>query len=150
MFNACSIANKLCELHNLLYESCYDYILISKSWLSSMISDGLLDPQNKYIVMRYDRSSGRGGDVCVLIKKCHSVVRVTMANTYADLEIVVFDILDVIPAVRFLSYTVPHIMTRMLKIMCIYLLTASLLILMKAIVVIVGDINLPRITKLRL
>lgn len=69
--------------------------------MSSLINDGLLDPQHKYIVMHYDRSSGRGGSDCVLIKKCHNVVQVAMANTYADLEIVVFDILNVKPAVRF-------------------------------------------------
>ena len=145
LFNARSIANKLYELHNLLYEYCYDCILITESWLSSMISDGHLDPENKYIVMRYDRSSGRGGGVCVLIKKCRNVVQVTMARTYADLEIIVFDILDVRPVVRFfVVYRPPHYDKDAenyvdMLINCFTAYTHE-----SRSHVIVGDINLPR------
>jgi len=109
LFNAQSIANKLCELRYLLYDAHYDCIFVTESWLSSCISDGFLDPRCKYTIMRHDRQNGRGGGVCVLINKSHLVAQVTISDSYPDLEIVVFDLLNVVPVVRvFAVYRPPY------------------------------------------
>ena len=59
--------------------------------------------------MRNDRTNSRGGGVCVLIRKKHTIVQVTFADIYSKLEIVGFDLLDVIPVVRiFVVYRPPY------------------------------------------
>ena len=75
----------------MLYTNCYDVILISESWLSDSVSDGLLDPQNKYYVIRCDRQS-MGGGVCAFVSKLCDAITVEMSDVYTDLEICCFDI----------------------------------------------------------
>jgi len=101
MCNARSIVNKLCELHYLMYGSCYDCIFVTESWLTSSLSNGLIDPHNKFTVLRGDRSSGRGGGVCALINKSISVAEVVFADRYSELELIALDVLNVSPVVRF-------------------------------------------------
>ena len=68
--------------------------------MTANINDSLLDPQCRYTVMRNDRINNRGGGVCVLISKNHTTVQVTFADIYSNMEMVGFDLLDVIPVVR--------------------------------------------------
>ena len=95
-----------------MYLLCYDCIFVTESWLSTKISNGLVDPENKYTVLRKDRSSAKGGGVCALIKNCHSVAPVQFADKYSQLEIVAFDILDMLSVVRvFVVYRPPNYST---------------------------------------
>jgi len=60
MFNARSLCNKLVELHYLLYSSKFDILLVTESWLRAGITNGLLDPESKFTVLRHDRSITSG------------------------------------------------------------------------------------------
>ena len=69
LFNACSLTNKLPDLHYVLYsETEFDCLLITESWLTDEITDGMLDPESKYHILRCDRKVGRGGGVCAFIR----------------------------------------------------------------------------------
>jgi len=65
-----------------LYDVQIDCVLITETWLSSHISDGQLDPRSEFNIMRKDRSDGRGGGVCIIIKKCFAIVPLTMSSKY--------------------------------------------------------------------
>ena len=92
MFNARSVNNKLPELHFVLYSQRYDVVMITESWLSKDTPDSMLDPMNRYVVVRYDRQS-TGGGVCVFVLKKYSVVTVDIPEFYQDLEMCCYDIL---------------------------------------------------------
>ena len=62
--NACSIANKLPELEQLLAD--VDLVAVTESWLSSTHCDGLLP--NGWVVHRCDRPGGHGGGCLFLIR----------------------------------------------------------------------------------
>jgi len=64
------------------------------------ISSGLIDPCNRFTIIRRDRCSGRGGGVCALIDKSIAVAEVALSGDYLELELVVFDVLNVLPTVR--------------------------------------------------
>ena len=92
-----------------MYHLCYDCIFVTESWLSVNVSNGLIDPENKFTILRQDRISGKGGGVCALINKCHSVSRIQFADKYSVLEIIAFDILDASSVVRvFIVYRPPY------------------------------------------
>ena len=42
---------------------------ISESWLTADVTDGMLDPDNKFTVLRCDRGTKNGGGVCVMISR---------------------------------------------------------------------------------
>jgi len=95
MFNARSLVNKLPDLHYVLYsETEYDCILITESWLTDGITDSMLDPENRYYVLRYDRQVGRGGGVCALIKRSFHIVINNLLGLSDGLEVLSFDLLD--------------------------------------------------------
>ena len=82
--------NKLAELHHVLHAGKYDCILITETWLNENIANGLLDPQSHYNIVRKDRSSGRGGGVCALVRKCYDIVPInahesSQSSMYLDL-----------------------------------------------------------------
>ena len=60
LFNAQSIVNKLSELHHVMYIDKCDRIFITETWLSTHITDGLLDPQSLFTTIRSDRHHCRG------------------------------------------------------------------------------------------
>jgi len=94
-FNARSLKNKLPDLHFVLYNEKlnYDILFITETWLSTSVTDAMLDPKGLYTVYRCDRSNGRaGGGVCVLVKACHSVLRVDLQLTSSSFECVCFDL----------------------------------------------------------
>jgi len=51
LFNAQSVANKLLELQYIMYNSDYDCIFITESWLHDGIHDGAVDPRGLYTVI---------------------------------------------------------------------------------------------------
>jgi exonuclease III len=94
LFNAQSIVNKLPELHYLMYSCNFDIICITETWLKSEITDGLIDPQACFRVIRCDRSESRGGGVSILVsKKLHAVV-IPVTNYFPSLEMLCVDIDD--------------------------------------------------------
>ena len=92
--NARSINNKLPELYNLLYGINYGVVIVTESWLRSSTPDGLLDPHNKFTIIRCDRQQEfPGGGVCVFISKMYSVAIVNVSELYPELEISCVDLL---------------------------------------------------------
>ena len=107
--NARSIVNKFPEMNQLMYSMTYDIILVTESWLTEGISSGLIDPCNRFTIIRRDRCSGRGGGVCALIDKSIAVAEVALSGDYSELELVVFGVLNVLPTVRmFVAYRPPN------------------------------------------
>ena len=92
MFNARSLCNKLVELHYLLYSSKFDILLVTESWLHAGITNGLLDPERKFAVLRHDRSITTGGGVCAFGGNSLQVVPVNLDNKYSILELLCFDL----------------------------------------------------------
>ena len=90
--NARSLKNKLTDLHNLLYSTNYGCIFITESWLNSTISDGLLDPQNRYNIFRRDRKDGNGGGLCVFIKRCYTVSELHFESLAPEVELLGCDV----------------------------------------------------------
>ena len=88
LLNARSVVNKLPELHYLLYFSNYNIILITESWLHAGITNGLLDSDNKFTVMRCDRPSTTcGGGICAFVRNSLQVTLVNFDNKYAGLKL---------------------------------------------------------------
>jgi len=61
LFNSRSICNKLAVLHHIMYIDNLDMIFVTETWLHCGISDGLLDPNSTFTIVRKDRKGGRGG-----------------------------------------------------------------------------------------
>jgi len=53
-----SIVNKFPEMNQLMYSMTYDIILVTESWLTEGISSGLIDPCNRFTIIRRDRCQG--------------------------------------------------------------------------------------------
>lgn len=64
-WNARSIRSKKLELFHFLEKHNVDICLISETWLNNNFSLR----NNNYYSYRYDRSTGNGGGVAILIKK---------------------------------------------------------------------------------
>ena len=70
LLNARSIADNLNFLHNFVIadnSSTFDLIFISETWLSHVISDSMVCP-DQYNIYRSDRLNSRKGSVLVLFK----------------------------------------------------------------------------------
>ena len=69
--NARSLRNNLTELHDLLYSKRFKLLCFTESWLSGgEFNDGVLDPQSKFNIYRWDRKARwPGGGVCIFINK---------------------------------------------------------------------------------
>ena len=84
-------------------------MFITESWLHPDISNGLIDPKAEFVVLRKDRDGSRGGGVCILIKKCFTIIPVIFAKKYANLEILAFDFANINPNLRiFVVYRPPQ------------------------------------------
>jgi len=79
LLNAQSLGNKLTELHYLLYSFKYQLTLITESWLDINLTNVLLDPENKYYIIRKDRSRN-GGGVCAMVDKKLTVLEVCLSK----------------------------------------------------------------------
>lgn len=146
-FNAQSIANKIGELHDILYHISPDCVLVSESWLHADICDGVLDPKSMYNVIRKDRVASRGGGVCAFVKRIYSVLPITFHDKYSDLELLGIDFVDVKPILRlFVVYRPPYydysaVSYAKLLTDCFAKHSTS----RKYVHLIVGDFNLPHI-----
>jgi len=67
--------------------------MITESWLNAGTPDSLLDPQNKYYIIRCDRVT-TGGGVCAFVSKCHSIIAINVSELYPELEICCFDMIS--------------------------------------------------------
>jgi len=92
MFNARSLCNKLVELHYLLYLSKFDILLITESWLHEGITNGLLDPEGKFTVLRCDRFVTSREGVCAFANNSLQVTPVNLGKKYFNLELLCFDL----------------------------------------------------------
>ena len=146
MFNARSIVNKICELHDLLYTASYDMYFISETWLHSGICSGLLDPNQQYTVLRSDCNVSRGGGVCAFIHKNIRTVPVSIDDVFCDVDLLSFDAIIENTHVRFfviyrpskLDGSAVNYMSKLVK--CLNKYESK-----KYTNIIVGDLNLPKI-----
>ena len=95
MFNARSLNSKdrLLHLHALLYSQAFDIVLITETWLNNGTPSSLLDPDNRYNVIRCDRQHGQAGGVCAFVSKFLKVVEMPVTQHFPTLEICCFDVL---------------------------------------------------------
>ena len=109
MFNARSLANKLPDLHYVLYSDTeFDCLLVTESWLTDEVTDGMLDPESKYHILRCDRKAGRGGGVCAFIRRSFRIMSNSLVGFIDGFEILSFDLLDFyVPYRVFVVYTPP-------------------------------------------
>ena len=61
-FIARSVCNKLSLLHCFIYNKNYELIFITESWFNDTVTNGLIDPQCRYHIVRRDRDD-RGESV---------------------------------------------------------------------------------------
>jgi Reverse transcriptase (RNA-dependent DNA polymerase)/Endonuclease-reverse transcriptase len=79
----------LTELHDLLYTFEYNVIAISESWLTPLLSNGILDPRGNYTIYRRDRVSRAGGGVCIFISNDLPSYQIGINLTvFSDVELV--------------------------------------------------------------
>jgi len=146
MFNAQSVANKLLELHFIMYNDDYDCIVITETWLHTGICDGAIDPRGLYSVIRKDRVGVRGGGVCILVRRKYQAVPIVFKADYCELEIIGVTFHDFHPKLDiFAVYRPPNRdceakQYMQLLIDCLKTSTSN-----TNMHVIVGDFNLPQI-----
>ena len=75
----------------MLYSQSLDIVFITETWLQEYFPDRLLDPKDKYNILRHDRAQGRGGGVCILFSKRLTFVPVINA-TAESLEVLAADV----------------------------------------------------------
>lgn len=94
LINARSLVNKLSDLHHLLYcsQPPFDICFVTESWLNNSISDGILDPQNAYEILRHDRPDFRGGGVCVLVRRGLKFNKININSVNSLVDLISFDL----------------------------------------------------------
>ena len=65
---------------------------MTESWLHDGITDGLLDPNSLYNIIRCDRCGAKGGGVCVFVRKSFKVHTVQPRCMPKGVELVCFDL----------------------------------------------------------
>jgi len=146
MFNARSIANKISELHELLYSSSYDIYFVTETWLHKGICTDLLDPNGQYIVLRNDHTISRGGGVCAFIRNALRVVPKTFSDEFCDIEVTGFDVIASNTRARFfVVYRPPKQDVDAVKYMKKLVKCLSNYESKKYTNIILGDFNLPKI-----
>ena len=146
LFNAQSVANKLLELQYILYNSPYECVFVTETWLHADICDGVIDPRGWYHVFRKDRVGSRGGGVCMLVRKKFKVMPILFHSLYSSVEIVGLTFLDCKPKLDvFVVYRPPkrdddaqHYMQLLINCLLSCICSSNTR-------VIVGDFNLPHV-----
>ena len=92
LVNARSVCNKLPEIHSILYSGGTDVVLITESWLSDSVTNGLLDPEHCFIITRCDRKNTVGGGECTLVSKKFNIVEVPVTTDFPLIEVTCADI----------------------------------------------------------
>ena len=97
LLNARSLNNKLASFRYLIYSENFDIIMVTESWLASSTTNGLLDPDNRFFIFRYDRPLRKGGGVCIFVKRTLEVINIEIVkndnNAHIETEIVCVDII---------------------------------------------------------
>ena len=109
MFNAQSVANKLCDMCYILYSVKPSLVFVTESWLNDNVPTGCLDPSSLYHVIRCDRKTGRGGGVCVFVHRSLQPIQIHTTDNYTELELVCFDLLCSNKKLRFFCATAHHV-----------------------------------------
>ena len=93
----------------MLYSNSYDLLFVTESWLHPDFTNGCLDPESLFQILRKNRTVGRGGGVCVFVHKGLNVLQVDTNDMYNKLEIVIFDLVCEPMKLRFFCvYRPPH------------------------------------------
>jgi len=92
LINARSVCNKLPDIHSILYSGDVDIVLITESWLNDNVTNGLLDPEARYNIIRCDRKNAIGGGVCILLSKTLDIVEIPLTKHFPQLEAACVDI----------------------------------------------------------
>jgi hypothetical protein len=95
LINARSLCNKVGDLHQLLYNNNtnIDCIFVTETWLYDGITNGLLDPEQMFTIIRRDRTSNTvGGGVCMFVKKSIPVSHVDIKCIPVYLELLCLDL----------------------------------------------------------
>ena len=146
MFNARSIVNKISELHHLLYVGTYDLYFVAETWLHDRVCSGLLDPNSEFSVLRKDRTDGRGGGVCVFVRKHLRIMPVTFDDEFRDIEMLCFDLISTDNRVRFfMLYRPPSLDNDAANYMRLLIKCLSRYESVKHTNVLLGDLNLPKV-----
>jgi len=146
VFNGQSIVNKLCELRLLLRTGSYDCVFITETWLTDDVGNCLIDPHSEYTILRKDRKCCKGGGVCALINKKLNFIQVSLADKYADLELIAIDLLNVQPKVRiFVVYRPPYYDEKAMLYTNIMIECLTKYSCGNRCHVVVGDLNTPKI-----
>ena len=94
LLNARSICNKLPELHNVIYNENISVLMVTETWLNCNIPNGLLDPEGKFNIFRYDRALKGGGGVCIFVDKALKAVECTLTGWHPDMQVCCVDVIS--------------------------------------------------------
>ena len=83
-FNARSVCNKHSLLPCFICNINYDLIFSTESWLNDTVTNGLIDTQCRYHIVRRDRD-GRGGGFCILLLGSFDYI-VYDSDLFSDIE----------------------------------------------------------------
>lgn len=83
--NTRSLFNKLSLITTYISSRSIDLIFFTETWLSKNISDSMICPKG-YNIIRKDRSTSRGGGVCLFYKSHLKVVEIPQNNGNLDLD----------------------------------------------------------------
>ena len=92
LFNARSVVANLSEFQYTLYSCNYDIILVTETWLTAHDTNGLLDPEGRYVIVRRDRRCNVGGGVCIAVRRGLTCTEVRCDDT-DGVELLCVDVL---------------------------------------------------------
>jgi len=97
----------LSDFHYVLYNCNYDIVLVTETWLTASDTNGLLDPEGAYSIVRRDRLHSVGGGVCIAVKRGLKYVEVYC--TASSVEMLCVDVVCFNSRFRFIViYRPPH------------------------------------------
>jgi len=87
MFNARSLANKIADLHLLLYNNKHDIICVTETGLHDGVTLGLLDPHLSYTILRKDRILSNHEGVAAFVAQKYNIIKVALDAAFTNLEL---------------------------------------------------------------
>jgi hypothetical protein len=146
LFNARSLRNKITDLQVILHNDNACMISVTESWLDNNITDGMIDPDGSYSIYRLDRVGRIGGGVLALVSKKFQSYQIAIPHRFSGIEIVCFEVITSLSTFRFITIYRPPELNSIgrdyMKCLCECL---QYLCDTGHIIVITGDLNLPRI-----
>jgi len=145
LFNARSVVANLSDFHYTLYNCNYDIGLVTETWLTEGFTNGLLDPESKYDIVRHDRLFSVGGGVCIAIRHGLKYVGVC-CSTASNVEMSCIDVVYGNCRFRFIAvYRPPQYGSSAKEYVNKLVESLELLCQVAWPVIIVGDLNCPGI-----